>query len=110
MRMLMEVELPLQPFNTYVQDGSVGDKIKQILEATKPESVYFTEQDGRRGAVMVIQLDNPSKVPSFAEPWFLVFKAEVRFRIAMKPEDLASAGLEALGKKWSSLATASCKH
>ncbi len=110
MRMLMQVQLPLQPFNTYVQDGSIGEKINQILEATKPEATYFTERDGHRGAVMIIQLDNPSKVPSFAEPWFLVFKAEVRFQIVMKPEDLASAGLETLGKKWSSLATATCKH
>ena len=103
MRMLMHVQLPHQPFNTYVQDGSIGEKINQILQATKPEAVYFTEYDGRRGAVMIIQLDSPSKVPSFAEPWFLIFNADVQFHIAMKPEDLAGAGLDALGKKWSSL-------
>ena len=103
MRMLMQVRLPHQPFNTYVQDGSVGDKINQILGTTKPEAVYFTEVDGHRGAVLIIQLDNPSKVPSFAEPWFLVFNADVQFQIVMKPEELASAGLDAIGKKWSSL-------
>ena len=103
MRMLMHVRLPHQPFNTYVQDGSIGNKINQILETTKPEAVYFTEYDGHRGAVMIIQVENPSKVPSFAEPWFLLFNADVQFHIVMKPEDLASAGLDALGKKWSSL-------
>ena len=103
MRMLMQVQLPHQPFNTYVQDGSVGEKINQILQATKPESVYFTEVNGCGGAVMIIQLDNPSKVPSFAEPWFLIFNADVQFQIVMKPEELAGAGLDAIGKKWSSL-------
>ena len=109
MRMLMQVQMPHQPFNTYVQDGNIGEKINEILQATKPEATYFTEHEGHRGAILIVQLDNPSKVPSFAEPWFLVFKADVRFQIAMKPEELASAGLETLGKKWSSLA-ATCKH
>ncbi len=35
-----------------------------------------------------------------AEPWFLTFDAEVEFRIAMTPEELVRANLEALGKKW----------
>ena len=87
MRMLMQVKLPLQPFNSYVQDGSIGEKMNQILQATKPESVYFTEFDGRRGAVMIIQMDSPSKVPMFAEPWFLLFNADVQFHIVMSPED-----------------------
>jgi hypothetical protein len=39
-------------------------------------------------------------VPSFAEPFFLNFNADCRFRIVMSPEDLGRAGLEELGKKW----------
>ena len=103
MRMLMHVRLPHQPFNAYVQEGSVGSKINQILETTKPEAVYFTEYDGQRSAVLIVQVENPSKVPSLAEPWFLLFNADVQFHIVMKPEDLANAGLDTIGKKWSSL-------
>ena len=47
MRMLMHVELPPEPFNTAVRDGSIGQKMQRILEATKPEAAYFTEQNGR---------------------------------------------------------------
>ncbi|MGH2362269.1 MAG: panthothenate synthetase [bacterium] len=100
MRMLLQVKIPHERFNAAVRDGSAGDKLKRILEATKPEAVYFTEQDGHRGAIMVVNLDDPSKVPMFAEPWFLTFNADVEFRVAMTPEDLARAGLDALGKKW----------
>jgi len=100
MRMLMHVELPPEPFNTAVRDGSVGQKMQRILEATKPEAAYFTEQNGRRGAVLVVAVPDPSAIPGLAEPWFLIFNAEVEFRIAMTPEDLARAGLETLGKKW----------
>ena len=100
MKMLLQVRIPHESFNAAVRDGSAGDKLKRILEATKPEVVYFTEQDGERDAIMVVNLDDPSKVPMFAEPWFLTFNADVEFRVAMTPEDLARAGLDALGKKW----------
>jgi hypothetical protein len=43
---------------------------------------------------------DPSKVPSFAEPWFLQFNADVQFGIVMSPEELQRAGLDALGRKW----------
>jgi hypothetical protein len=100
MKMLLQVRIPHESFNAAVRDGSAGDKLKRILEATKPEVVYFTEQDGERGAIMVVNLEDPSKVPMFAEPWFLTFNADVEFRVAMTPDDLARAGLDALGKKW----------
>ena len=43
---------------------------------------------------------DPSKVPAFAEPWFLTFNADVQFRVVMTPEDLKKAGLDEIGKKW----------
>ena len=100
MRILLDVRIPHETFNAAVRDGSAAEKLKQILEATKPEAVYFTERDGQRGAIMIVNLDEPSKIPAFAEPWFLTFNADVKFRVAMTPDDLARAGLDALGKKW----------
>lgn len=100
MRILLQVKIPHETFNAAVRDGSAGKKLNRILEATKPEAVYFTELDGHRGAILVIRLDDPSKIPTFAEPWFLTFNADVEFRVAMTPEELARAGLEALGKQW----------
>jgi len=73
----------------------------RILDDTKPEAVYFTEQNGQRGAILVVNLVDPSQIPAFAEPWFLTFNADVKFQVAMTPEDLQKAGLEELGKKYS---------
>jgi len=101
MRVLLHVRLPHEPFNTAVKDGTAGTKIQRILQEQKPEAAYFTEFQGRRGGILIINVDNPSKVPSFAEPWFLTFNADCEFHIAMTPEDLAKAGLDELGKKWS---------
>lgn len=100
MRTLMIVDLPLEPFNTAVRNGTVAAKMKKILDDAKPEAAYFTELDGRRTGIVVVDLQNASDIPRFAEPWFLQFNAEVKFRTAMTPEDLGRADLGGLGKKW----------
>ena len=100
MRMLMHVKLPLEPFNTLVRRGTIGATMQKLLEAMKAEAVYFTEVDGRRGAILVVDLPEPSKIPALAEPWFLALNAEVHFHPVMSPADLAKAGLDALGKTW----------
>ena len=101
MKMLMQVRIPHQEFNTAVRDGTAGEKLNRILEETKPQAVYFTEFHGQRGAIMIVDLEDPSKVPAFAEPWFLTFNADVEFHAVMSPDDLKRAGLDSLGKKWS---------
>ncbi len=100
MRMLVDLDFPIEPFNTYVRDGTIGERIGKILEDLKAEAVYFTEQDGKRGGILIIDVASPSDVPRIAEPFFLTFDAEVRFHICMTPDDLAQAGLDELGKKW----------
>ena len=100
MRMLMYVKFPIEPFNAAVKDGTAGKKIQRILDEQKPEAVYFTEHRGRRGGILVVNLDDPSKIPTLAEPWYLTFNAECELRVAMTPADLAQAGLDKLGKRW----------
>ncbi|EIF34954.1 hypothetical protein BCh11DRAFT_02763 [Burkholderia sp. Ch1-1] len=100
MRMLLNIRIPHEPFNTLVREGIAGQVVGQILEEIKPEAVYFTEQDGTRGAVLVVDIDNASSIPALAEPWFLKFNADCEMRIAMLPEDLMKAGLDKLGAKW----------
>jgi hypothetical protein len=100
MRMIMNVTLPLEPFNSLVRSGEIAGVIRKILDAVKPDTIYFTEQDGYRGAIAVVNVAEASDVPRLAEPWFLGLEAECSFRIAMTPEDLGRAGLEKIGKDW----------
>jgi hypothetical protein len=83
-----------------VKDGTAGAKLKKILDAIKPEAAYFTEKNGGRGAVLIVDLPDASKIPALAEPWFLTFEADVEFHVVMTPDDLGRAGLDELGKKW----------
>lgn len=100
MRVLMFVKLPVEPFNAAVRNGTVAATMKKILDDAKPEAVYFTEQRGLRTGILVVDMKESSEIPRYAEPWFLNFNAQVEFRPAMTPQDLAHSGLEDLGKKW----------
>jgi hypothetical protein len=100
MRMLMKVWMPVEPFNTLVRNGTAGAKMQQVLEDIKPEAAYFTAQDGHRGGIIIVNINDTSEIPRYAEPFFLNFNAEVQFHPAMTPEDLGRADLAAIGKKW----------
>lgn len=100
MRMLIDLQMPLEPFNTLVKNGTAGQIIQKILTDLKPEAAYFVARDGKRGGTIVVDVADASKIPAIAEPFFLQFNASVSFHPCMTPEDLAKAGLEELGKKY----------
>ena len=101
MRMILHVTFPTDVFNAAVKDGSVGAKMKKILDQLKPEAAYYiADRNGRRCGVLIIDMAETSQIPSLAEPWFLTFNASVEIQPVMLPQDLAAAGLDGLGKQW----------
>ena len=74
--------------------------MKRILDQLKPEAAYYTSWSGHRSGFLIVELADPSKIPSLAEPWFLTFNADVDLIPVMTGQDLAAAGLEGLGKAW----------
>ena len=100
MRFVMNVTLPVESFNEALRDGSAGAKIGRILEEIRPEAVYFTTRDAKRTAIIIVNMDDVSEMPKYAEPWFMTFNAGVDILPAMTPEDLGKAGLDELAAKW----------
>jgi hypothetical protein len=94
MKFIVEVDFPLEPFNSYVRKGTAGEKLGEVLGAIKPEVIYFTDNGVGRGAMMIIEAGSASQVPHVTEPLMLNFDASVHYRVAMAPEELQSAGLE----------------
>ena len=101
MRTLMIVTMPHHTFNAAIKDGTVGAKLKKIMDAQKPEAAYFTELCGKRTGIFVVNMSDASQIPALAEPWFLTFEADVQFHPTMTPADLERAGLDKIGKQWS---------
>jgi hypothetical protein len=100
MRMMVQATFPHAKFNAAVKDGSAGAKLHRILDELEPEAAYFTDHNGHRSAVLIIDVADASKIAVIAEPFFLLFDADCEFHAVMTAEDLGKAGLEALGKKW----------
>ena len=101
MKMLINVIFPIEPFNSMVRNGTAGEIIGRVIDDIKPESIYFSEQEGNRGAVMIVDIPESSAIPAICEPWFLNFEAHCEIRIAMTPDDLMKANLNKLAEKWS---------
>jgi len=100
MKMLLKATLGLETFNNAVRDGTAGPKLGRIVEDLKPEQTYFYEDGGKRTALLVVDVPEPSRIPALAEPCFLTFDANVEIRPVMTQADLAKTGLEQLGKRW----------
>jgi hypothetical protein len=45
-----------------------------------------------------VDVKEASRIPAFAEPWFLQFNAGVELRPTMIARDLAASGMEGLSK------------
>jgi len=98
MRMLLDWDMPLEPFNTMVKNGTAGRTIEKVLGEIKPEAVYFAARNGKRGGTMIVDLPDASAIPKILEHLFLAFEANAQFHPCMTPEDLKNAGLDDLGK------------
>ena len=91
MRMLLKVNIPVETGNKAAREGTLGKTIQQILQAQRPGAAYFVAENGQRCGFLVVNLDNASKIPALAEPWFLAFNAGVELYPLMTPEDLQKA-------------------
>lgn len=100
MRCMLDIKMPLEPFSTMVRKGTAGQTLEKVLAEIKPEAVYFSAREGKRGAVIIVDIDDASRIPALGEPFFLLFNATVEVHPVMTPEDLSKAGLEALGKRY----------
>ena len=102
MQMIMEVEIPNEPFNTLVKKGTAAETLQGILDDVGPSAAYFSEQNGQRGAFLLVEVPEPSRIPGLAEPFFVRLDANVKFRVCMTPEDFARSGIEEIGRKLAS--------
>jgi len=102
MRYLMEVTMGEEAGNANVRDPKFGEKMQALLKELKAEAAYFTTVEGRRGAYIVVNIEDASQIPAMAEPIFLWFKGKVKFIPVMLPQDLAKAGpaIASAVQKW----------
>jgi len=99
---MLHAELDLAKGNAAFVDGTLPAKVQAILEAIKPEAVYFCITNGNRSFYAIIHLDGASQLPAIAEPLWLAFDAKIEVTPVMTPEELgkASASFEEIVQKF----------
>ena len=98
MRTMLKISIPVTTGNKAVQDGSLPRVMQTTLEALKPEAAYFFPDGGKRTALMVFELREPSQIPVVVEPLFIGLDADIQLIPVMNAQDL-QAGLGQVAKK-----------
>jgi hypothetical protein len=103
MKFMVKVTLPVEEGNAAIRDGSMMDKFQAIFDEVKPDAVYFAAENGQRTQYLIVDLDDPAKMPSMAEPWWLSFNADVSISPVFTLEDMEAIGpaLGEVAQKWS---------
>jgi hypothetical protein len=95
MRMLLKATMDNQKASDAIQAGTMGDALRGMMEELEPEATYFYPEDGRRTAIFVFDMQDPSQLPALTEPFFQTAGADVRVSPVMDANDLRS-GLQAV--------------
>jgi hypothetical protein len=88
MRMLMKVSIPVEAGNKAIKDGTLPKTMLGFVERFKPESAFFTAENGKRTGFFVFDMKEPSLIPSIAEPFFINLNAEITMSPVMNLEDM----------------------
>jgi hypothetical protein len=102
MRFMLSFRLPTEKGNQLIREGKLPETLQSIMEDLKPEAAYFTDVDGDRGGVFIINMDDASELPGMVEPLFHAAGATIKLHVVMSPEDLQKAGpaLEQAAQKY----------
>ena len=102
MKFLLTGRMPLEAGNRMIKSGKLAGALQGVLEAIKPDAVYFGLKDGQRSIFAIVEMSDASQLPAICEPLFLTFGGEIDCIPVMTPQDLAKAGptIEASVKKF----------
>jgi hypothetical protein len=88
MRLMAKIMLPVESGNQGVNDGTIGKLFQAAAERWKPEAMYFGTFEGRRTGFVVFDMQDPSDMVPFTEPFFNGLNADVQLIPVMNADDL----------------------
>jgi len=96
MRVMMKVSMPVEAGNKGVKEGILPRTVMKFVEQAKPEACYFFPERGRRTALFFFDLEDPTMIPSVAEPFFSNLNASIELTPAMNLEDMKAGVAKAM--------------
>lgn len=99
MRMMMKVSIPVAAGNKALLDGTLPKVMMAFVDQMKPEAAYFFPEGGTRNALFVFDLQDPTMIPTVAEPFFLQLDATIEMQPAMNLEEMKAGVAKAATKR-----------
>jgi len=90
MRFMFKISFPVEAGNAAAKKDGLKT-VENIVGQQKPEAAYFVAENGKRTAILVINMQDASEIPAIAEPWFLALNAAIEVTPVMVPTDLQKA-------------------
>lgn len=98
MRTMVKFAIPTEKGNDAANSGLLAQTMQSVLAKLQPEAAYFCTMDGKRGAMLFIDIADPAKIVEVIEPLFLNLNAEVDLVPVMTADELRK-GIENSKKK-----------
>ncbi|WP_392964773.1 hypothetical protein [Streptomyces sp. LN245] len=96
MRVMLRATMDTEKANELIRSGKLPQLMRETMERLQPEATYFTTHEGSRACYMVFDLQDSSRIPVIAEPFFMELGARIDLSPVMNAEDLHK-GLSQLG-------------
>jgi len=64
--MLMRATMDTERANEALQNGTMQQNLQQAMEQLRPEASYFYEDEGKRAALFVFEMEDRRRFP---RPW-----------------------------------------
>lgn len=88
MRVMMKVSMPVKPGNRGIKEGILPKTVMKFVEEMKPEACYFGPENGKRTAYFFFDLQDPTQIPTVAEPFFMNLNAAIEITPVMNLDDM----------------------
>jgi hypothetical protein len=95
MRTMLHVHMDTEHGNDAIKSGMLPKTIETLVAELNPEASYFFADGGRRSALFVFDLADPSRIPAIAEPLFMSLHADLELIPVMNLDDLQKGLTEA---------------
>lgn len=92
MRFLIQATIPTDVGNKLAQESDkLLENAENYINSLNPESVYFTEINGEKAIIMVVNRESAGMIDVVVDSLSLKFSAKVQIRPALTFDDLKKA-------------------
>jgi hypothetical protein len=86
--MMIKFALPVEASNDAIRTGKLQRVFAQVVEDLKPEAAYYFPQEGQRGGMFIVDMQQSSQIAEIAEKLFFGLNAKVEMVPVMAADDL----------------------